>query len=619
MSLVKKDVTYLNKDFAQFRQNLINFTKTYFPNTYGDFNETSPGMLFMEMASYVGDVLSFYTDTSFRESIISSARERRNIMELSHLFGYKPRNRTAATCTVSIYHLVNSIGTGAATEPDMRQALVLDSGAEVLTDNGTVFRTIETVDFQNNPEITVYDLDSNGDPANYLLKKYVQVVSGEVETLDYVFNNPKPYDKIVIPNENVLDIISITDSAGNTWREVDYLAQDTVFDDVLNIPFNDPTLSQFRSSVPYILKLRKTPRRFITKRREDGRIEVQFGSGVSSDADEEIVPNPKNVGIGLEYLRRETLNNLDPSNFLYTSTYGLAPNNTTLTVTYSIGGGLDDNAGVNTINRFQSFNVLNESYDDINFDLISDTLAVINEEPATGGNDFSDIEHIRQNAMASFAAQNRAITREDYISRIYSMPQKYGSIEKAFVIGDDQINTSDMSYPSYTIQNPLALNVYVLSYDENQNLVPANQALKENLRTYLSEYRMLTDALNIKDAFIINIAVDFEITCRPTYNNTETILRCIERLKFLMSNERMQINGSIDINALKADLDRVEGVQTVNDLSISNRYSTAQGYSGNVYDITSATRNGIIYPSLDPCIFEIKYPNRDIKGRTIGS
>jgi hypothetical protein len=313
------------------------------------------------------------------------------------------------------------------------------------------------------------------------------------------------------------------------------------------------------------------------------------------------------------------LNNLDPSNFLYTSTYGLAPNNTTLTVTYTVGGGVSDNTSINTINTILEYNVLNESYNDVNLEIIAETLAVTNEEPATGGNNFSDIEHTRQNAMASFAAQNRAITREDYISRIYAMPARYGSVEKAFVIGDSQINTSDMSYPSYTIQNPLALNVYVLAYDERQNFTAANQALKENLRTYLSEYRMLTDALNIKDAFVINIAVDFEITCRPTYNNSETILRCIERLKFLMSNERMQINASIDINALKADLDRIEGVQTVNDLTIRNVYSTASGYSGNYYDIAAATRNGIVYPSLDPCIFEIKYPNRDIKGRTIGN
>lgn len=618
MSLVKKEVRYLNKDFAQFRQNLINFTKTYFPDTYGDFNETSPGMMFMEMASYVGDVLSFYTDTAFRETMLTSAQERRNVMELSHLYGYKPRNRTPATCMLSVYHLVSSIGSGATIEPDMRQALSIAAGMIVRSENGIEFRTTEPIDFAVDPEITVYDLDSNGDPVNYLLKKTVQVVSGTVQTQTFQFNDPKPYEKIVLPEADVVDIISIYDSSNNRWRQVDFLAQDTVFEDVLNVPFNDPQLSQFASSVPYILKLRRTPRRFIARLRDDDRMEIQFGSGISSNADEEIIPNPKNVGLGLEYLRRETMNNLDPSNFLYTSTYGLAPNNTTLTVTYSTGGGLGDNQAVNTINQIVSFNVLNESYGTLNFDLIQETLAVTNEEPATGGNDFTDLEHIRQNAMASFAAQNRAITREDYISRIYAMPARFGAVEKAFVIGDSQIDTRTTAYPSYTIQNPLALNVYILAYDENRNFTAANQALKENLRTYLSEYRMLTDALNIKDAFIINIAMDFEITVRPTYSNAETILKCIERLKFLMSNERMQINGSIDINALKADLDRIEGVQTVNDLSVRNVYSTAQGYSGNVYDINTATKNGIVYPSLDPCIFEIKYPNSDIKGRSIG-
>lgn len=618
MSLVKKEVRYLNKDFAQFRQNLINFTKTYFPDTYGDFNETSPGMMFMEMASYVGDVLSFYTDTAFRETMLTSAQERRNVMELSHLYGYKPRNRTPATCMLSVYHLVSSIGSGATIEPDMRQALSIAAGMIVRSENGIEFRTTEPIDFAVDPEITVYDLDSNGDPVNYLLKKTVQVVSGTVQTQTFQFNDPKPYEKIVLPEADVVDIISIYDSSNNRWRQVDFLAQDTVFEDVLNVPFNDPQLSQFASSVPYILKLRRTPRRFIARLRDDDRMEIQFGSGISSNADEEIIPNPKNVGLGLEYLRRETMNNLDPSNFLYTSTYGLAPNNTTLTVTYSTGGGLGDNQAVNTINQIVSFNVLNESYGTLNFDLIQETLAVTNEEPATGGNDFTDLEHIRQNAMASFAAQNRAITREDYISRIYAMPARFGAVEKAFVIGDSQIDTRTTAYPSYTIQNPLALNVYILAYDENRNFTAANQALKENLRTYLSEYRMLTDALNIKDAFIINIAIDFEITVRPTYSNAETILKCIERLKFLMSNERMQINGSIDINALKADLDRIEGVQTVNDLSVRNVYSTAQGYSGNVYDINTATKNGIVYPSLDPCIFEIKYPNSDIKGRSIG-
>jgi hypothetical protein len=616
MTQVKKEVKYLNKDFAQFRQNLINFTKNYFPSTYSDFNETSPGMMFMEMSSYVGDVLSYYTDTAFRESILSLAQERNNIITLSKLFGYDARNFSAATGKLDVYHLVPAIGSGANIRPDMRYALSIAADMTVTSEGGGLYRTVEPIDFNNEPEITVYELDASGNVARYLLKKEVNIVSGEVATQTFTFNEPKAYDKIVLPEDNVIDIVSIKDSAGNDWREVDYLAQDTVFEDILNIPFNDPLLSQFRSSVPYILKLRKTPRRFVTRTRADNKIEIQFGSGISSDADEEIIPNPKNVGMGLEYLRRTTNNNLDPSNFLYTSTYGLAPNNTTLTVQYTIGGGVEDNTGVNTVVSVSDVVYLNEG-STVDLQTTKESLAITNPEPITGGGSRENIENIRQNAIASFAAQNRAITREDYISRIYAMPRKYGVVEKAYIVGDTQINTYDQSYPSYTIQNPLALNLYVLSYDENTNLTPCNLAVKENLRTYLSEYRMLTDAVNIKDAFVVNIGLNFEIIPRPNYNSNQAVLNCIERLKVLFDIERMQINGSIDMNAIRADLDLVEGVQTVTSFEIENKYSTADGYSGNVYDIASATKHGILYPSLDPCIFEVKFPNQDIQGRTV--
>jgi hypothetical protein len=616
MTQIKKEVKYLNKDFAQFRQNLINFTKNYFPNTYSDFNETSPGMLFMEMSSYVGDVLSYYTDTAFRESILSLAQERSSIITLSKLFGYDARNFSAATGKIDVYQLVPAIGTGANIEPDMRYALSIASGMTMTSETDVLYRTVEPIDFNHDPEITVYELNASGDVARYLLKKEADIVSGEVNTQTFSFTDPKAYDKIVLSENNVIDIVSIKDSAGNEWSEVDYLAQDTVFDDILNIPFNDPTLSQFRSSVPYILKLKKTPRRFVTRTRADNKVEIQFGSGISSDADEEIIPNPKNVGIGLEYLRRTTNNNLDPSNFLYTSTYGLAPSNTTLTVTYTVGGGINDNTGVNTITEVDEITYLNEG-STVNLDDTKDTLAIINPGAITGGGDRESIENIRQNAIASFAAQNRAITREDYISRIYAMPRRFGSVDKAYIVGDTQISTHDQTYPSYTIQNPLALNLYILSLDENKNLTAANLAVKENIRTYLSEYRMLTDAINIKDAFIVNIALNFEIIARPDYNSNQAILNCIERLKILFHVDRMQINGSIDMNAIRAELDLVEGVQTVTSFEIENKYSTSDGYSGNVYDIVSATKHGILYPSLDPCIFEVKYPNQDIQGRTV--
>jgi len=614
--LIKKDVKYLNKDFAQFRQNLINFAKNYFPDTYQDFNESSPGMMFMEMSSYVGDVLSYYTDNSFKESLLSTAEESSNVLMLSQLFGYKPRLNAPATCTLDVFHLVPAIGTGASAAPDMAYALTIAGGMEVSTDTGIVFHTEESIDFSQGPEISVYEIDGAGNVVRYLLKKQVKVISGTIKSTTFSFSDPKPYDKIILPDTNLIDVISCTDSAGNKWYETDYLAQDTIFEDVANIPFNDPDLSQYRSTVPYILKLRKTARRFVSRLRDDNRVELLFGSGVSSDADEEIIPNPKNVGHGLEYLRRTTTSNIDPTNFLYTSTYGIAPSNTILDIRYSYGGKLEENVGISSIVNVNSATYLNET-GLVDLTTTKASVAVINNEPAVGARSRQDIDSIRQNAMAAFAAQNRAITREDYISRVYSMPSRFGTVGKAYVIGDTQINTADKTYPAETISNPYALNLYILAQDANNNFTDGNQALLENLRTYLSQYRMLTDALNIKTAFIINLGVNFEVIPSPNINSNEVVLKCIDRLKTLLSNDRMQINGPLNISSIVSDLDGLDGVQSIPTFEFLNLHSTSQGYSGNQYDIDSAIKNNILYPSLDPSIFEIKYPNADIKGKVV--
>jgi hypothetical protein len=614
--LVKKDVKYLNKDFAQFRQNLINFAKNYFPDTYQDFNESSPGMMFMEMSSYVGDVLSYYTDASFKESLLSTADESSNILMLSQLFGHKPRLNSPSTCNLDVFQLVPAMGTGASAAPDMVYALTVAAGLIVSDEEGTEFHTEESIDFNHDPEITVYEIDGSGNVARYLLKKRVKVISGAIKTSTFSFVEPKPYDKIILPDTNIIDVISITDSANNNWLEVDYLAQDTVFEDIANIPFNDPELSAFRSTVPYILKLKKTARRFISRVRDDDRIELLFGSGVSSDADEEIIPNPKNVGHGLEYLRRTTTSAVDPTNFLYTSTYGLAPSNTTLTIKYSVGGSLEENVGVHSIVNITDVAYLNET-GAVNLDTTKASLAVTNSEPALGGRGKQNLEAIRQNAMASFAAQNRAITREDYIARVYSMPSKFGAISKAYIVGDTQINTTDKTYPAETIANQYALNLYILAQDATGNFIEANQALLENLRTYISQYRMLTDALNIKAAFIINLGITFEVIPKPNYNSNEIVLKCVSRLKTLLHNDRMQINGALNISSIISDLDGLEGVQSIPTLEFVNMHNASSGYSGNEYQINGAIKNNILYPSLDPSIFEIKYPNADIKGRAI--
>jgi hypothetical protein len=613
-NLIKKDVKYLNKDFAQFRQNLISFAKNYFPDTYQDFNESSPGMMFIEMASYVGDVLSYYTDTQYRESLLSSAQETSNILALSQLFGYKPKLNSPAKSKLDVFQLVIASGSGASARPDMNYALSIDSNIELESEEGIKFRSITPIDFNDDPDISVYEIDSTGNVARYLLKKQVDIESGDIKSLTFTFNDPKPYDKIALPDSNIINIIDVTDSAGNKWNEVDYLAQDTIFEDIANIPFNDPELSAHRSTVPYILKLRKTPRRYVSRLRDDNRLELQFGSGISADQDEEIIPNPKNVGSGLEYLKRTTTDSIDPTNFLYTSTYGISPSNTTLTVRYTVGGSLSDNVGINSITKINNIEYINE-ISNVNLTDSKSSIAVTNPEPAVGGKTKENLENIKQNAMAAFAAQNRAITREDYIARIYSMPSRFGSVAKAYIVGDTQINTKDVTYPADTISNPFALNLYLLAQNSSGHFVGCNQALKENIRTYISQYRMLTDAINIKSAFIINLAVDFEIITRPNYNSNEVLIACIAKLKMLLSNDRMQINAPINIANLVTSLDSVDGVQSVTNLEFYNK--SGGSYSINKYNVTNATKNNILYPSLDPCIFEIKYPNNDIRGKVV--
>ena len=622
--LIQKDVKYLSKDFGEFRQNLINFTKNYFPNTYNDFNESSPGMMFMEMSSYIGDVLSYYTDSNLKESLLASAEELSNVQSIAAAIGYKTKNVIPSLAEIDVYQTVPVIGQGVNAKPDYKYALTLEAGMLVKSKTGTIFRSLMPVDFsatgsgQNARSVTVYQIDeTTGTPTYYLLKKSIPVISGEVVSVTYNFQEPKIYDKIVLTEDNVIEVIDIVDDQGQKWYEVPYLAQDTIQEAIRNTPNIDPELASYNNSVPYILKLKQTARRFITRFRADKRLEIQFGAGISEEHDRDLIPNPENVGLGLKGFKREVDVSIDPANFLYSNTYGQAPSQTTLTVRYSLGDGLQDNTPANSIQE-----VFLVSYASANMDLnatllaqAKNSVAVNNTEPSKGGASKEPIETVRQKSLATFASQNRAVTKEDYILRCYTMPSKFGSVAKAYIIQDEQVDSTD---PESKIPNPLAMNIYTKGYDASQNLVPLNLAVKQNLKTYLEQFRLMTDALNIKDAFVINIGVNFEVIPKPNYNASEVVVKCINKLKSLLHVENMQINGPIVISDLYSSLDAIDGVQTVSNVDIINLYDTNAGYSGNVYDIKSAILNNIVYPSLDPCIFEIKYPNSDIKGRIVG-
>lgn len=634
--LVQKDVSLVGRDFGEFRKNLIEFSKNYFPNTYNDFNESSPGMMFMEMASYVGDVLSFYTDTQLRESLLSTAEENVNLFNIVNSLGYKPKNIIPASVTMDVFQLVPATGVGDNVKPDFDYAMTIGEGMIVgSTDYSDVeFTTIASIDFAfsssfNPTEISVYQIDENtNQPVYYLLKKQIKATSGKEKVKTFNFTAPKIYDKIKIEEENLVRIKNITDSDGDTWTRVPYLAQDTVFEQIDNNEDNSTYLHQYSGDTPYLLELNRVPKRYITNFEDDGIMVIGFGAGISSNADEEIIPNPDNVGSAL-YAENQNLDTtLDPSNFLYTKTYGVAPQNTTLTVTYLIGNGIVDNVPAGDLVNVVSSNTIFKNEINLNKNLVSfckQSIACSNPNAAVGGKTTESQEEIRQNAMAFFAAQNRTVTREDYVMRCYALPPQFGSVAKAYLVQDYQLENSkvDGQYINTEIPNPLALNLYTCGYDNQKNLTALNPATKYNLKTYISYHRLLTDAVNIKDAHIVNIGVNFEIVVLPEFNSNEVLLRAIDRLKSYFDIDNWRINEPINLSKLYVEIDKVDGVQTVvrpdkdgkGGLQIINKFNG--NYSSNKYSIINATKGGVIFPPKDPSIFEVKFPNTDIRGQVI--
>ena len=646
---VVKTVNYLNKDFNDFRANLVEFAKQYFPNTYNDFNEASPGMMFIEMAAYVGDVLSYYIDSQFKESLLAYAEEKQNVYNIAQSFGYKPKTTSAAAVTLNVFQTVPALNDKA----DYRYALNIKAGALIqAASNGTTFRTSEDCNFKssdlsNQIETTIFETNS-GSPTKFLLKKQVRAQSGEISTEFFNFGNAEKYSQIKLSNSDVIEILSCTDSDGNKWYEVDSLARDTIFEEMENSITNDPVSAIDGQTAPYILKLKKTSRRFTTLIDQDDKVVIRFGAGISDNPDEEVIPNPTSVGSSLPGSPSYLTDAFDPSNFLKTKTFGLAPSNTTLTIKYTSGGGLDDN-----VNSEDVTDISDITYE-INDSLLSaalvqdskDSVGFTNPEPAKGGSAGETVRQVRENALAYFQAQSRVVTKEDYIVRAYSLPAKFGSISKVHFVQDDQLNKSAavgelertitendigstvLSLQAGRIPNPLAMNMYTLGYDSGKKLTTLSDSVKRNLKTYISQFRMVTDAINIKDAYVINVAVNFAILTKAGFNKQDVLLRCVNVIQDFFNIDRWQIGQPIVVSDIAYEMSLVDGVATIvppveNNptnlpIVIQNKYSVAEGYSGNFFDINTALKEGVVYPSLDPSIFEVKFPNSDIKGKVLG-
>ncbi len=592
-----RDIKYVAREFSDYKQELVEFAKNYFPDSYNDFSPTSPGMMFIEMAAYVGDILSFYQDTQLQETFLQYAKEPGNLYSMAYMMGYRPKVSTVAEVELEVTQLMGADPTTG--NPDWTQAIVVDENATINASSaGSVeFYTTNKVDFNYSssydPTEVVINAMVGSAPSEFLLKKKIPAYSGTVKAVTETIGTAEKFKTIVIEDSNIIGVLDIVDGDNNIWYEVPFLGQDSVFLDESNIGVD-------ADKVPNTIELQKVPRRFVTRFNSTGDLSIQFGAGISESDDNTFTPDPKNVGIGVSNGISTLDKAYNPSNFLITGTYGIAPSNTTLTIRYITGGGIEANVPANTLTQYTATSTAEDP-------TYLDTLAFNNPLPARGGKDGDTIEEVRQNSLRAFSEQSRTITLQDYTVRALSLSPKFGTIAKAFVTQDEINNNEDRN-------NPLALSMYVLAYDNNKKLIPATVTLKDNLKKYMSNYMPVTDALNIRDAFVVNIGINFDILVRPNFNSRNVLLACNEVLTEFFEVTKRNINQPINISTLYSALDKVVGVQTVSKVEVVNK----QGgdYSQYAYDIKGATRNNIVYTSYDTMIFELKYPTKDIKGRT---
>jgi hypothetical protein len=610
MTTENRDIKYLNKDFGDLRNTLIEFTKTYFPSTYNDFSPSSPGMMFMEMSAYIGDVLSFYLDNQIQETFAQYARQESNLYSLAYMLGYKPKVTGAATVSIDFYQKIPLAGG----TPDYDYAVYIPSNIALSSNiaGASNFLLTNPVDFsfsshQDPTEITAVPPTTPGGPVEYyLLKKTREAVSGNIQTKTFTFGTAQRFQTIEINDSNIIQILDIVDSDGNIWYEVPYLAQEMIIDSITNTETDS-------GEVPYLLQLKKVPRRFVSRFISPSVLQIQFGAGTTTaNVEEEVIPNPNNIGSTLTRGSSTSFINTayDPANFLYTSTYGISPSNTTLTIRYLTGGGVSANIPANSLNTISNTTSITfpSGISGVLAEEIKNSVIINNPVAASGGQNGDTVEELKLNSLAAFGTQLRTVTQADYIIRALSLPSQYGSLAKVYAEPEKLENL----LPGESLS---ATNLYVLAYDSNKNLKAASPSLKNNLKKYLSQYRMVNDSIKIRDGYVINISVGFDIIVLPNFNNNDVLLRCVNAIKDYFNIDKWQMNEPIILKDIYILLDKINGVQTVSDVNITNLIGG--NYSPWAFDIPGATSGNIIYPSVDPMIFEVKFPDIDIKGRVV--
>ena len=628
--LIETNVNYTSKDFSTIKADLIEYTKSYFPDTYKDFNETSPGMMLIELSSYVGDVLSYYIDYNYKENLLSTATEKRNVRRLSEFLGYKAPNKTPSVVKLKVTTTIDANADGSPDYGDAPQSI--DSGLQIASnvDSQILFETTSEIDFtasgSGDDFISAPILDSNGEADSYTLTRYVRAVSGQTKTKSFTITTPIKFLELDLGVDNIIEILNCQDSSGQKWYNVDYLAQEKVLnqthysDDVTRdsaYDQGDATDSLSTIPVPYVAEYIKTNKKFISKFDEDTQTyKVCFGNGLFRFSNSGSNVDPvEQAGVTINGTNLSDIPSAIGSTIGNNLNLGETPANTILTFTYRVGGGATSNVQVGELTT------INNAPDGV-------VISVTNNESSVGGTDGQTVDEIRNNASAFFASQLRCVTKEDYTARIQNIPTKFGSIAKTYV---ERLDGG-------------SLFVSTLSYNQNKQLVQTPQLVLQNVATYLNHFRMINDQVdfgftlngNLFSGYIINFGVRFIVNQDRRSNATVVKLNVIQVIKDFFKVEKMQFRQSININDLQYNILGLDGVIGIKELllfqdgtteyaggrTLHSLYSNALASGGEntygfQYNFTEALEDGIYKPSVTPSVFELKNPNQDIYGKVV--
>ena len=595
---------YLNKDFNSLRADLLEYVRTYYADRIKDFSEASLGGMFLDLAAYVGDVNSFYLDHQFSELNIDTAVEQINIERHLNSAGVRITGAAPAVVDVTCYIEVPAELVGSTYIPSPISLPVIEQGS-VFTSNGNIgFELSEDIDFSETDvngalKATVSLASQNADnsPATFILAKKETCISGRRTTQAFTIGSTAvPFRSITLSNESVTDVISVIDSDGNEYYEVESLVQDTVFRAVDNATAD-------RSFAKDSLRIIPAPRRFTKRMSLGSRLTtLQFGPGSATTLDNDILPDASKFAVPLYGKRTFSRFTLDPTQLLSTRTLGISPVNTTLTIDYRYGGGLSHNVSAGAIRTVSDLRIsFPRAPSTALAASVRASLDVENLENAAGGEDAPSIDDLKLRVPAFRNSQSRIVTKEDLIARVYTLPSNFGRVFRAGLQPDPV--------------NPLSTRLYIISRDDERKLIISPDSLKINLRTYLNQFRLISEAVDILDAKVLNVRIVFSVVVDPIAHPKSVLRNVTAKLRAYFDIDNWQIDQPIVLDDINNLIFNTSGVVAVTDLSVQNVAGNVSNhqYSDVRFDIRSATRKRMVLTSPGS-IFEIRYPDIDIIG-----